>query len=105
MLSATGLFSYIISPSAMPWLVVVIASVFRLRLLLRKLGGAVVGAICVIVGNGLTSSVEREYLNDVLYVGLVRGGSGRDAGVYGYDMPAFVEVGECDKEGALLATE
>jgi len=57
------------------------------------------------VGNGLTRSVDFECLNEVLYVGLVLGGRGLEAGVYGNDMPAAVDVGECDKEGALLCVE
>jgi hypothetical protein len=56
-------------------------------------------------GKGLTRSIDFECLKDVLYVGLVRGGSGRETGVYGNDMPAVVDVGECDREGALLMIE
>jgi hypothetical protein len=78
-----GLFSYIISPLAMPWLVVAPALDFRLLRLWRRLEGAVVGTIWVITGKGLTKSMDREYLKDVLYVGLVRGGRGRETGVYG----------------------
>lgn len=57
------------------------------------------------MGNGLTRSLDFEYLKEVLYVGLVRGGSGLDAGVYGYDMPPAVDVGECESEGVLLMVE
>ncbi len=53
----------------------------------------------------MTRSIDFEYLKDVLYVGFVRGGSGLDAGVYGKDMPAAVDAGECDSEGALLIVE
>jgi hypothetical protein len=63
-------------------------------LLVCRLDGAVVGTICVIIGNGFTRSMDLEYLKDVLYVGLVRGGSGLDVGVYGKDVAAAVEVGE-----------
>lgn len=54
------------------------------------------------MGNGLTRSIDLECLKDVLYLGLVRGGS---AGVYGSDMPAVVEPGDCDSEGTLLDIE
>lgn len=41
-------------------------------------------------------------MKDVLYLGLVRGGN---AGVYGNDMPAAVEPGDCDSDGTLLDIE
>lgn len=83
-----------------------VAPDFRLFLRLARLDGAVVGFIFVMVGKGLTRSMEREYLKLVLNEGLVRGGSGRDTeGVYGKDIPAIVELGECDNEGAWLIVE
>jgi hypothetical protein len=57
------------------------------------------------VGKGLTRSIDFEYLKDVLYVGLVRGGRGLDIGVYGEGKPAAVDEGECDSDGALLIIE